>query len=122
MVGMSIPQFGLAVTFLLYSGLLLAEYLRPGFVSTALNVHVLWVVMVAWIIGEKGVWGRSWAARGDARFSRMTRGTMLIVSLLAAVVIALVVWKVGAVFGDMRLLFSVTMGMLVVGIVRSFLK
>lgn len=42
----SLPRFAFTVTFTLYLFLLLAEFLRPGFVVNAMNVHVLILVMI----------------------------------------------------------------------------
>ena len=47
---MTIPRFGFSVTFVLYLSLLLAEFLRPGFVTNAMNVHLLIPVMIGWLI------------------------------------------------------------------------
>ena len=47
---MTIPRFGFSVTFMLYLFLLLAEFLRPGFVTTAMNAHLLIPIMIGWLI------------------------------------------------------------------------
>ena len=108
---MSIPRFGFVVTALVYAMLLFAEYLRPGFVSTALNVHLLLLVLAAWLVAL-------------AREERVgTENTVyrfpLFIVLLCAILLALVTWNIGGVFGDMRLLFSVGVGILVIVVLRS---
>ncbi len=47
---MTLSRFGFSVTFILYLFLLLAEFLRPGFVTTAMNAHILILVMIGWLI------------------------------------------------------------------------
>lgn len=47
---MTISRFGFSVTFIFYLFLLLAEFLRPGFVTTAMNVHILIPIMIGWLV------------------------------------------------------------------------
>jgi len=46
---MTIPRFGFSITFTLYLFLLLSEFLRPGFVTNAMNVHILVPIMIGWL-------------------------------------------------------------------------
>ncbi len=108
---MSIPRLGFVVTALVYVALLFAEYLRPGFVSTAMNVHLLFLVLAAWLIAL----ARNERAGSDGAPRRFP----FFIVLLCAILLALVTWNIGGVFGDMRLLFSVGVGILVIVVFRS---
>lgn len=114
---MSISRFGFLAIFISYVVLLLAEYLRPGFVATNGNVHWLWVVMAGWVVGDgvlgignrrKGV-GRSVLPDGD-QDGHLVSFSGRILSLLFLFVfgsiLGLIVWHIGEAFGGMRLLFA----------------
>lgn len=102
---MSIPRFGLIVSLVAYLGLLFAEYLRPGFVSNAMNAHVLWIAIVGFCAYEFVVDSQPMI---EARRSRISH----LASIVVGVVLALIVWHLGALFGDMRLFFTLTVGIL----------
>lgn len=107
---MSLPRFGFLVTFFTYIVLLFAEYLRPGFVSSAMNVHVLWIAMIGWIVVEI-VCDRTFRS-----FKETSKDTSLLLFkstvFVAGIVFALITWRIGSVFGDMRLFFAITIGIL----------
>lgn len=107
---MSIPRFGFLVTFLTYIALIFAEYLRPGFVSNAMNIHVFWIIMIGWIVVE-ALYDR------EHRFSNETLKNVSssiprFAILIFGFVLALIVWHIGSVFGDMRLFFAIAVGIL----------
>lgn len=102
---MSISRFSFLVTLVAYLVLLCAEYLRPGFVSNAMNAHVLWIAIVGF-----GVWeGISEdVLPAPEKQSTATRIGLFVVGTL----LALIVWHAGSVFGDMRLFFALAVGIL----------
>jgi len=107
---MSIPRFGFLVTFVAYIAFLFAEYLRPGFVSSAMNVHALWMVMIGWIVVEI-LYDRVHRSSKEVLknvSSNIPRFTMLIFGF----VLTLIIWHIGSVFGDMRLFFAIAIGIL----------
>ena len=102
---MSISRFGFVVTLLVYLSLLFAEYLRPGFVSNAMNAHALWIVIIGF-----GIWdiqADSSTMSAERKSYAATFGSIIIGSILA-----LIVWHLGALFGDMRLFFALAIGIL----------
>lgn len=109
---MSISRFGFLAIFISYVVLLLAEYLRPGFVVTNGNVHWLWVVMAGWVMIDLGF--RRWRGSrsthsNDREDDRMSVGRVVSSSILLmvfGVLIGFIVWRVGETFGGMRLLFA----------------
>ncbi len=108
---MSISRFGFIVTLLVYLGLLFAEYLRPGFVSNAMNAHVLWVVIVGFGVYDLVV---------DSRLIEEKRSRVSTLgSIIAGVLLALIVWHLGAIFGDMRLFFALAVGILPMVLLRK---
>lgn len=102
---MSIPRFGFIVTLLVYLAILFAEYLRPGFVSNAMNAHVLWIVIIGF-----GIWETKTVS------SLMNRDvkshTAMLGSMIVGFVLALIVWHLGSLFGDTRLFFALAIGIL----------
>ena len=102
---MSIPRFALLVTLIVYLALLCAEYLRPGFVSSAMNVHVLWIAIVAF--GVSGI-----VSDADPMIVEKKSVILRIGLLFVGILLALIVWHIGALFGDMRLFFAIAIGIL----------
>lgn len=102
---MSIPRFGLIVSFVAYLALLFAEYLRPGFVSNAMNAHVLWIAIIGFGAYELVVDSRSMTEEKASRLAFLGPA-------IAGILLALVVWHLGALFGDMRLFFALAVGIL----------
>ncbi len=107
---MSIFRFGFLVTFIAYIAFLFAEYLRPGFVSSAMNVHALWIIMIGWIVVEV-VYNQKHRLSGETSKNtslNISRFTMLI----AGLILVLIAWHIGSVFGDARLFFALAIGIL----------
>ncbi len=102
---MSIPRFGFAVSFIIYLGLLFAEYLRPGFVSHVMNAHILWIAIIGFGAYELAVDSESMNAKKQSRGS-------LLVSIIVGILLALIIWRLGSIFGDMRLFFALAVGIL----------
>ena len=121
---MSISRFGFLAIFTLYVVLLLAEYLRPGFVATNGNVHWLWAVMVGWVtvdLGLKRIWSLRSSRLNDCREDRVGIGGVFasIVSLGFGIILGFIVWHVGEAFGGMRLLFALVAAVTPFLLVRS---
>ena len=98
------------MTFVAYIAFLFTEYLRPGFVSSAMNIHMLWIVMIGWIVVEilyDQVHRSSKEALKNAS-SNIPRFIML----LFGFVLAFIIWHIGSAFGDMRLFFALAIGIL----------
>ncbi len=107
---MSISRFGFLLTFLAYIALLFAEYLRPGFVSSAMNAHMLWVVMTGWIFAEVFTERVSYpAVEQTAKNSSALVRFLLVVT---GIILGLIAWHIGAVFADLRLFFALAVGIL----------
>lgn len=102
---MSIPRFGFLVALIAYLALLFVEYLRPGFVSNAMNAHVLWMVIAGFGI---------WESVSDGAETILEKKSLVlrIGLLLVGFLLALIVWHLGSVFGDMRLFFALAVGIL----------
>ncbi len=102
---MSIPRFSTLVVFSAYCALLCAEYLRPGFVSMAMNVHVLWIVLVGCVV---------WEMTTKRAYEYRKISSLLLFSVMSCIgmLFALIVWNLGATFGDMRLFFALAVGIL----------
>lgn len=102
MVKHSLTRFAACISIALYLALLFAEYLRPGFVSTVMNVHVMWLAMVPLVLTS------------DIHTSRDTsvvkRGVSRLGLVLIGIVLALIVWHLGEVFGGMRFWFAIAAG------------
>lgn len=102
---MSISRLGLLAALVVYLGLLLAEYLRPGFVSSAMNAHVLWIVIVGF-----GIWE---SVSDDVRVAPKKKSIVSRISLFVfGILLALIMWHLGSVFGDIRLFFALAVGIL----------
>lgn len=102
---MSVSRFGLLVSLVVYLGLLFAEYLRPGFVSNAMNAHALWIVIIAFGAYE-------FAADSQPSIGEKTSRLVFFGPAIVGVFLALIVWHLGALFGDMRLFFALAVGIL----------
>lgn len=98
-------RFGLGVSIAVYFGLLFCEYLRPGFVSTAMNVHALLIVIG--VLGLCEVW---WGSSKDALSKRSW--LLLAVLMLVGILFAFITWHVGEDFGIMRFWLSVSVACL----------
>lgn len=122
---MSISRFGFLAIFISYVALLLAEYLRPGFVATNGNVHWLWAVMGGWVAVDLGLKrfrsSRSIHSndRQDDRTSVIRTICALILSMALGVILGLIVWHIGEAFGGMRLLFALAAAVTPIFLVRS---
>lgn len=91
-------RFACWASFTLYLVLLLCEYLRPGFVSTNMNAHVVLLAAALFACADRSV---------------IRRSRVLIHGVIAAVigvVLALIVWHIGADFGVMRFWISLAVG------------
>lgn len=116
---MTIARFGFSVSLGLYVLLLLLEYLRPGFVSTAMNVHVILLGVVGFIVADAVILrGRTVhdADRSPSLLHQLTAGAG---SLIVGIILALVAWSIGSMFGDFRLLFSLAIGGLTLIVLRN---
>lgn len=85
----------------LYLVLLLCEYLRPGFVSTGMNPHVLLLVLFAFSPFLSVA-----PSRPDHYTLRVTPYTLAILGI----VLALIVWHIGGDFGVMRFWIAIAVG------------
>jgi len=117
---MSIPRFGFLAALIAYLALLCAEYLRPGFVSNAMNAHVLWVVMVGTVLVERIERSADYRLernerQSDQNVTRSIRSSAAITHFalcVLGVLLTLITWHLGAIFGDMRLFFALAVGIL----------
>ncbi len=102
---MPIPRFAFLLSFTVYLTMLFAEYLRPGFVSTAMNAHALWIPMIGF-----GMWD----IFSDSRLEKAQKRSFafFISTLLIGIILSLITWHIGVVFGDFRLLFALAVGIL----------
>lgn len=102
MVRQPLIRFAAGTSIALYIALLFAEYLRPGFVSTVMNVHAMWAVMVPLVL----------ATPLHPLLLPLGRGRVLsgIALLVLGTILALIVWHLGEVFGGMRFWFAVAVG------------
>ncbi len=114
---MSIFRFAFWATFWLYTGLLFAEYLRPGFVVNGFNVHWLLVLMILGLIFEKMLGNDR--AMGSSPESGIHRIVLTASALLMGIILALIIWHLGDAFGSMRLLFALVVGVVPIILVRS---
>ncbi len=103
MVKQSLLRFAAHVSIALYVALLLAEYFRPGFVSTVMNVHVMWVVIVPLVLMSD--------MHTSPSPSFVRRGVSGFILVLFGIVLALIVWHVGEVFEGMRFWFAIAVGL-----------
>jgi hypothetical protein len=101
MVKQSLIRFAAHVSIALYAALLFAEYLRPGFVSTVMNVHVMWMVIVPSVLASDVHTSSGLVKKGASAFALAILG----------IVLALIVWHLGDVFGAMRFWFAVVVGL-----------
>lgn len=122
---MLIARFGFLAIFTLYLVLLLAEYLRPGFVAKNGNVHWLWAVMVLWVAMDIGL-RRFWSSRSlhsnDRESDRTSFGGVVwasVLSVIFGIFLGLIVWRLGEAFGGMRLLFAFAAAVTPLFLVRS---
>lgn len=93
-----------------YILLMFAEYVRPGFVSTVINVHAMWFLIAPLTI---------FLATQTLHESR-SRGTVLLSVLLgvSGIVLALMAWNFGDVFGVMRVWFALAVGITPLALMR----
>ncbi|MFA6017619.1 MAG: hypothetical protein WCT28_03095 [Patescibacteria group bacterium] len=102
MVAISNIRFALGISVVLYIVLLFAEYLRPGFVSSAMNVHGIWLVIVPLCIVECM----------SRNFVPPRSKLVLVLSILAGIIFGLIVWKLGEPFDAARFWFAAAVGAL----------
>jgi archaellum biogenesis protein FlaJ (TadC family) len=109
MVSRTLIRFAAHVSVVLYVALLFAEYLRPGFVSAVMNVHAMWFVIVPLMVFapldpcSSRNSGPSSAIHWGKIAARFALGIM-------GLVLALVVWHLGEVFGGMQFWLAVAVG------------
>lgn len=108
MVAISNIRFALGTSVALYIGLLFAEYVRPGFVSSAMNVHSIWLVIVPLCIVE--CMSRNLVPPRSK--------SLLTLSILVGIIFGLIVWKLGEPFGAARFWFAVAAGVLPIVLLR----
>lgn len=80
-----------------YLGFGLIEYIEPGFTSFVFSVHL--IGLLALVLGVAWMHSSSLAVHSSSLAS-------LITSLAIGIVLAIVVWREGEVFGDFRLLLA----------------
>lgn len=111
MVKASLIRFSAQVSIALYVALLFAEYLRPGFVSTVMNVHVMWLVIVPLVLVTPLHPLLPLSSPGSGLVERLGRGRVYgLRFILLGVVLALIMWHVGEVFGGVRFWLAVAAG------------
>ncbi len=104
MVNRDLIRFTAHVSIALYVALLFAEYLRPGFVSTVVNVHAMWlgIVPLILVLNVPANSGSSIQGRGIPMHFALS---------ILGIVFGLIVWHLGDVFGGMRFWFAVAVGL-----------
>lgn len=80
-------------SFVSYGFFLLCEYLRPGFVSYVFSVHLILIPAIVF-----GIWWANVAIEPKDRSSLWTG-----FKILAGLLLMIILWREGAVFGDMRI-------------------
>lgn len=98
-------RFAFLLSFIVYIALLFAEYLRPGFVSSVMNAHALWILMIGF--GVWDIFSGSRLEKAEKHSFAFFIGTLFIGTILS-----LITWHIGSVFGDMRLFFALAVGIL----------
>ncbi len=102
MVKYSFTRFVYWVVLSVYVLLVFAEYVRPGFVSTVVNVHVMWFFIIPLTLV---------LVSNHSHDVSLPQGVILHALLVASgVVLALIAWHVGDVFGVMRFWFACVVG------------
>jgi hypothetical protein len=114
MVNQALIRFSVHVSVALYVVLLFAEYLRPGFVSTAMNVHVMWFVIAPLILLLNAPIAPNASLRKDGVLTQ-------IALMVFGCVLALIVWNLGDVFGAMRFWFAIAVIDNILSYAMSFL-
>lgn len=90
-----IIQTAFYVSLLSYGAFVLADYVRPGFVSYVFSVHLFLIPIIAF-----GVW---LAAMNDAEHASGSRVLGITVKVVFSLVLFVLFWREGDVFGDLRL-------------------
>ena len=83
-----------------YGFFLALEYLRPGFVSHTFSVHLFLLVVIV-----SGVWWLSFDEE-EAEHSIITRGALFLCRIVTSVVLFVVLYEEGVVFGDLRVFLA----------------
>lgn len=99
---MTHTRFAILAALCSYIGLCFAEYLRPGFVATGMNVHVILLVIGALSMYE--VFASTHASNIDEQAPRSW--LLWLCALVFGAILGLIVWRNGGVFEGMRLWIS----------------
>ncbi len=91
-----IAKFGFLVSIFSYAFFLLCEYLREGFISFVFSVHIFLIPII--------VFGFIWSQHEVC--SKCNATIIFTIKLLAGVVLMVVLWREGGVFGDLRIIMS----------------
>ncbi|MBU4314906.1 hypothetical protein KJ673_00705 [Patescibacteria group bacterium] len=101
----------LSISLITYGFFLLCEYLRPGFVSFVFSAHLFLIPILVF-----GIW-LSVIEKEDER----NKNVSVIFQVLLGLLLMLVFWREGEVFGDMRIFMSLA-GLLLPFVVVGGLK
>jgi len=111
----AIAKTAFHTSLLSYVLFLLADYVRPGFVSYVFSVH--WFLLAAVVTGI--LWaGRSFEQKEERLFATAWRWCW---QLFFGCVLAMLVWQNGDVFGDLRI-FITLVGFLIPWMVMRALQ
>jgi hypothetical protein len=97
---MNLAQRGLLISLLSYAFFALAEYFRPGFVSTVFSVHWFLLAVIVCV-----VWGDRHNDGG-----RLPRWMAWALQLLFAILLMFVVWREMTFLEDMRFFVTLAAG------------
>lgn len=92
-----------------YGIFLLADYVRPGFVSYVFSVHLFLIPILVF-----GIW---LAFLGDEE-SELSKGAKVFSRIIFSLILFVVIWREGSVFGDLRLVVA-AVGFIVPWVVGS---
>lgn len=96
-----ICSFAWKVFFGSWIGFLLLEFLRPGFVTAVFSVH--WFLLAAFICAGVSLFDTSPFA-GPPTGQEWRKGGVF--SVVIGAILSILVWRIGAAFGDMRIFFA----------------
>lgn len=77
---------------------ILADFWRPGFVS--------WVFSVHWLLLAAVIFGVLWAWSSEINETRQNRLLGILLKLSLGVILLIVLWREGGVFGDFRIILA----------------
>ncbi|MFH1142127.1 MAG: hypothetical protein ABIH67_04145 [Candidatus Uhrbacteria bacterium] len=109
---MVIAKTGFYTSLISYLVFLLAEYIKPGFVSNYMSVH--WFLLATIVFA---IW---WGSQVKTAHDRAS--VQYIVSGLFGLVLAILVWQVGSELHEFRILsliLALTLPIVVLGVLRS---